>query len=325
MNTQTISTVDTSTDQQHNASPFIEANTQEVTLAEIEMNHTIPVFLKDNESLISHPEFIDLTIGIVHHAFSGETILEPNIRVSHPIMGRIPEAKHKAAKDLKDHETTIYYERMAFVIQIPTISKQVNGNTLTLTIGGIKAYNQDNIYRCKGAPEHFKVFVGFLNKVCTNMCVWNEGFCKTLKVSTSRQLESAIFEMVRDFCNSGYYSHFNYWDHLSDVELSEDQFAHLLGRAKLYQYLPNKMKANIPELLLNDTQVSAIAKEFYSNPNFGNPEGGAINLWKLYNLFTGATKSTYIDSFLEKGMNASAFIHQLTHALEEKEDFWFLN
>ena len=58
--------------------------------------------------------------------------------MSHVIKGRIPEAIHKPANQLLESDKTIYYERCAFVIEIPTIYETVNGNRLTLTIGGVR-------------------------------------------------------------------------------------------------------------------------------------------------------------------------------------------
>src|SRR5580698_9288118 len=102
--------------------------------------------------------------------FIGETILSPNYRLSHPIKGRIPEAKTKPAHLLEEHEKTLYYERMAFVVEIPSIKDEVDGSALSLTIGGVKSYSQDNLYGKKGSDEHFKIFIGFKNRVCTNLC-----------------------------------------------------------------------------------------------------------------------------------------------------------
>ena len=326
MNTELIITENnTQLKEEEPRSPFIEANTEKMELETIQRDHVIPVFIKDNEPTISVSDFIDMAVGVTHHVFNGEEVLEPQIRVSHPIKGRIPAAKDKPASELLDHEKTLFYERTAFVIQIPSISRQINGNTLFLTVGGIKAYNEDNLYRCKGAPEHFKIFVGFVNKVCTNLCVWNEGYCKSIKVGTPRELEVAIFEMVTDFSNSGYYDKFGYWEQLAEQELTDQQFAQLIGRAKLYQYLPREQKANIPELLLNDTQISTIAKHYYSDEHFGNPSGGSIPLWNVMNLFTEANKSSYIDTFLERGLNAHGFVEQVSNALLNEEEFWFLS
>lgn len=303
-------------------SPFIEANTEEMELAEIAENHIIPVFVKDNEPLISQTEFIDRTVGIAHHVFEGEAVVEPNIRVSHPVKGRIPEAKGKPADQLEEHEKTLYYERMAFAIEIPSITQQIKEDTLSLTIGGVKAYNLDNLNRRKGTPEHFKVFIGFVNKVCTNLCIWTDGFSETIEVDNPRDLEGKIFDMVTGF---SYSNQSNMLGKYQNYELTEDQFAQLVGRSRLYQYLPSNKKDQLPELKLNDTQIATVAKEYYSNEHFGGASDGSINLWDLYNLFTEANKSSYIDTFLDRSVNAYQFTSQIANALEGETDFWFLN
>ncbi|MFH5883678.1 DUF3871 family protein [Halalkalibaculum sp. DA3122] len=303
-------------------SPFIEANTEPMELREIEENHIIPVFSQDNEPAISHSEFIDRTVGIVHHAFPRETVNEPDIRVSHPRKGRIPDAKGKPADQLEEHEKTLYYERMAFVIEVPSITQEIRGNDLSLTIGGVKAYNLDNLNRRKGTPEHFKVFIGFVNKVCTNLCIWTDGFSETIEVDNPRALEGRIYDLVNGFSYSNLSNHLGKYQ---NYELTEQQFAQLVGRSRLYQYLPAKQKKELPELQLNDTQISTVAKEYYNNEHFGSASDGKINLWDLYNLFTEANKSSYIDTFLDRGVNAHQFTSQIANALEEETQFWFLN
>ena len=51
--------------------PFIEANTIEVKQKEIRDDMLIPVFVKDNEPLISHAEFIDATMDLTADVFHG--------------------------------------------------------------------------------------------------------------------------------------------------------------------------------------------------------------------------------------------------------------
>ncbi len=305
-----------------NQSPFIEANTEPIDLKELEENHIIPVFSQDNEPAISHGEFIDRTVGIVHHAFPRETIREPDIRVSHPRKGRIPDAKGKPADQLEEHEKTLYYERMAFVVEISSITQQIKGNDLSLTVGGVKPYNMDNLNRRKGTPEHFKVFIGFVNKVCTNLCIWTDGFSETIEVDNPRDLEGRIYNLVNGFSYSNQSHLLNKYQ---DYQLTEEQFAQLVGRARLYQYLPSSKKKNLPEFQLNDTQISTVAKEYYRNENFGSASDGSINLWDMYNLLTEANKSSYIDTFLDRGVNACQFTSQIANALEENTEFWFLN
>ena len=116
---------------------FMAANTKHIGLEEISGKHTIPVFAKDNESTISHQEFIETVAIVTEKIFGGEQILKPAVRVSHPIKGRIPSAIGKPAKELLEHEKTLYFERMAFAIEIPSISDRVAENGLNLTIGGV--------------------------------------------------------------------------------------------------------------------------------------------------------------------------------------------
>ena len=147
---------------------FIEANTIQVDLEHLKNECVIPVFAKDNESSISHYEFIKYTEDVITSVLSNSIQLKEEIRVSHMIKGRIPSAIGKPAKELLEHEKTLYYERMAFVIEIPEISQVINGNRLNLSIGGVRAYNQENLYG-KKSIEKFKVFIGFQNTVCLNL------------------------------------------------------------------------------------------------------------------------------------------------------------
>lgn len=117
---------------------FIEANTIEASLEHLRNDCIIPVFAKDNEATLSHVAFIEAVQDATNTFFSGEQIESPDIRVSHVIKGRIPEAIHKPANQLLESDKTIYYERCAFVIEVPTIYETVHGNRLTLTIGGLK-------------------------------------------------------------------------------------------------------------------------------------------------------------------------------------------
>jgi hypothetical protein len=67
----------------------------------------ISVFAKDNQTTISHQDFIETAYNMVEFVFQGEQILKPAIRVSHPIKGRIPEARHKPVNELQEHDKTL--------------------------------------------------------------------------------------------------------------------------------------------------------------------------------------------------------------------------
>ena len=42
--------------------------------------------------------------------------------------------------------------------------------------------------------------------------------------------------------------------------------------------------------------------------NFSRGDNPEIDLWRVYNLFTGANKSSYIDTFLDRSLNATELI-----------------
>ena len=304
------------------ASPFIEANTVQATLQDVNRNHIIPVWVKDNEPVISHAEFISSTLNTISEVFHGETVLKPNIRLSHPIKGRIPEAKNKAAIDLLEHEKTLYYERMAFVVEIPSITTDVGGNKLNLTVGGVKAYNLDNLYNRSGADQHFKFFIGFENKVCTNLSVTTDGYLANLKVKNLDMLRYSMMSLLKDF-NAVKLS--EQLQSFSQYELTEHQFATLIGRCRMYRHLPDNLKQEIPELMFGESQVNAICNDYYRDKYFCRSQSGNINLWNLYNLFTGANKSSYIDSFLDRSVNAHQLTVELQSAIMNRSDCWYLN
>ncbi len=302
--------------------PFIQANTDSCSFEDIRDKQIIPVFHKDNEPLISHSDFITSAEDVLSNFYCGDVILKPSIRVSHPIKGRVPEAKYKPANELYDHEKTLYYERMAFIIEIPSKSTELNGNILTLTFGGVKAYNLDNLYTKKGSDEHFKIFIGYENKVCTNLCVWSDGYVSDLKVSSIGQLKACIRTLLENY-NAPY--HLHNLRSLADYSLTEHQFAQIIGRGRIYQHLPKEIQKGIPPLLFGDNQLSMICKDYFRDESFSRDENGNINLWNLYNLFTGANKSSYIDSFIEKSINAYQFIDLIRKGLEGKSSCWYLN
>lgn len=301
---------------------FIQANTIEMDFATMQRHHIIPVFTKDNEPLISHVDFIQSTSDVIHHYFRGETILEPAIRVSHPIKGRIPDARHKPAQQLEEHEKTLYYERAMFVFDIPSICKDIDGQEISLSVGGVKSYGMDKLNNKKGADEHFKIFIGFSVKVCSNLSVWSDGAMLNLRVRSQGELMDALMKLVNGYNPR---QHVQAMQKLSEYQLTESQFAQIMGRARLYQHLPNDQKKHIPPLLFTDTQMGAIAKDYYQDQSFCRNEQGDINLWRMYNLLTGANKSSYIDSFLDRGVNAFEFSHQLQRGLEGNAANWYLN
>lgn len=303
------------------SSNFIEANTKQVALSHLKNDCIIPVFSKDNESTISHFQFIEQTHQTAKALFPDQFIPEPQIRVSHVVKGRIPSAIGKPAKELLEHEKTIYFERCAFIIEVPSVTQVVNNNLLTLSIGGVRSYSQENLYS-KKSLEKFKVFIGFNNMVCTNLCISTDGFSDDIRIGSILDLEEQINNLVSSYNQE---SHIEVLNNIAKYSLTEEQFAHLIGKLRMYTSAPKlESNVNIP-IGLTDSQVTNVVRQYYNCPNFKKEEDGSINLWNLYNLFTEANKSSYIDNNLERNVNAYGLIQNLGNSLSNQSYNWLLN
>ena len=304
---------------QKSSSKFIEANTTEVSLAHLKEDCIIPVFAKDNETTISHFEFVDATKEIAQNVLKA-TIESPSIRVSHQIKGRIPSAIGKPVKELLEHEKTTYYERMAFMMEIPNKQVVVNNQILNLSVGGVRAYNQENLFS-KKSIEKFKVFIGFKNAVCTNLCISTDGLLSEVRVSSIEELQQAILNLINGYKQE---AHLRAMESLSKYVLSEKQFAHLIGKMRMFHFLSKEERKGKFPLQLTDSQIGSVVKDYFFDKNF-KKNGSQINLWNVYNLFTGANKSSYIDSNLERNVNAYEFVQNLGNSMENKIPNWYLS
>ncbi len=302
--------------------PFIEANTKEVSVGHLKNDCIIPVFSKDNEVTISHHSFIEAVYDAANEVFRGERVDSPDVRVSHIIKGRIPEAMDKPVNQLLESDKTIYYERMMFCMEIPTIHEDIAGNRLNLTIGGVRAYNNENLYSRK-TYEKFKLFIGFKNMVCCNMCVSTDGYKSEVRAMSMAELYRAAIELFRSYSID---NHLEQMKRLQDYSITEAQFAHFLGKSRMYQFLPNKERKQLPEMLMTDTQINLVTKAYYNDDNFGRSgEDKELPMWKMYNLLTGANKSSYIDSFLDRSINAGELSNGICKALSGEDEYsWFI-
>lgn len=303
------------------ANSFIEANTELINMRELRDEHIIPVFSATNEPLISHHEFVDTVATEVQNWFATEKVLLPSVRVSHPVKGRIPEARNKRASELEPWESTLYYERMMFCIEIPSIFESVNGNHLSLIVGGVKAFSKDNLYGKRPSGEQqFQLFIGFQNKVCTNLCISTDGFKLTQSVRTLHDLKLTVLRLLHQYDMK---RHLQFMDSLSQLSINETEVAQLIGKARLFRHLPEEFTRDKFHLQFGDNQIGIVARELYTDASFGMT-GKDLDLWKLYNLFTGANKSTYIDQFVDRAVNAQHLMQEvIAHKKGEKQS-WFL-
>ena len=309
------------TEQPAKRSPFIEANTTEVTLDHLKNDCIIPTFAKDNEVCISHQSFIESVYEAARDFYHGETICTPEIRTSHIVRGRIPEAINKRVDQLLESDKTMYYERMIFNIEIPSISRNVNGNRLNLCITGCKSYARDNLSG-KMTAQKFNIAVGFLNLTCTNQCLSTDGYKEEIKATSSRGLYQFTLDLFGQYNVA---KHIHLMQSLGDTMLSEKQFCQILGRMRLYNYLPQHQQRTLPRLLITDSQINNVAKQYIHDENFAG-NNGELSMWMFYNLITGANKNSYLDSFLGRSVNATEVSVGLTEALNHRDEAysWFI-
>lgn len=300
---------------------FIESNTKSADLYHLRNDCVVPVFSKDNEITISHQNFIETIWNVAHKLFSYERIDQPEIRVSHIVKGRIPEAIHKPVGQLLESDKTIYYERMAFCFEIPSIYEEIDSNRLNLSIGGVRAYNHENLYSKKTA-EKFKVFIGFKNLVCCNLCISTDGYQSELRAMSIQDLFDAAIHLFQSYNTE---KHIQRMSAMREQHLTEHQFAQLIGKTRLYQYLPQSDRKKLPAMEFTDSHINAVAKAYYSDAHFSKEDDSSIDLWRVYNLFTGANKSSYIDTFLDRSLNALQLISGIGRAIEGDSQYkWFI-
>ncbi len=154
------------------------------------------------------------------------------------------------------------------------------------------------------------------------MYVWTDGFMGDVKVKSIGQLRAMIITLLQSY-NRQY--HLYNLEQLTKYSITEHQFAQLVGRCRMYPHLPQEIRKDLQPLLFGDSQMSAVVKDFYRDESFCRDGNGNINLWRLYNLFTGANKSSYIDCFLDRNVSAFHFIEQIRFAIQNQEQNWYLN
>ncbi|MFR4245848.1 DUF3871 family protein [Phocaeicola coprophilus] len=310
-------------DEMGNHPNFIESNTSAITLEELTNKNIIPTFC-DNTLTISHQNFIGAVSKVAEQIFGELTPVE--CRVSHPIIGRVPSAQNKKASELREDEKTVFYQRLAWVAHARNLTNTINGQTVNLCIGGVRAYNEDKLYRPQ-TPMKFKIFVGWKVRVCSNLCLTCDGFSGTIECMTEADIMQKASELFSGF-NPRKEETLGLLENLQSTEISEELFCKIIGRLRLYQFLPVNEQKALPSLNIGDQAVNTMVKGYVSNPNFGKKEGEIITCWNLLQLANEAVKSSYIDTWLDRNRNCTDFALGIQQAIEgnDTEGYsWFLN
>ena len=299
---------------------FLEANTNAITLEELAEQCVVPTWA-NQELTISHQDFINTVHDAALNVFAGETINNPEIRVSHIVRGRIPSALGKRSSELLDSEKTQFYQRLAFAFTIPSLHECIDGQRLELCIGGVRNYSDLNLYRANRGMEKFTIFIGWRVNVCSNQVLTGDGVRLNIEVMSLHDLYKAVLDL---FYNFNLEKDIQLLQSLTQTRLTESQFAQIVGRMRLYQALPSYLQREIPKLLITDSQINNVCRDYYNNPNFRH-KGNTISLFDFHNLLTEANKSSYIDSYVQRGINATEVTVGISRALQGDGEYsWFL-
>ena len=299
---------------------FLDANTNAISLEELASTCVVPTW-GSMETTISHQDFISCVHDAASDFYKGETLNTPEIRVSHIVRGRTPNALGKKASELLESEKTQFYQRLAFAFTIPTIYETLNGQKLELCVGGVRNYSDLNLYRQTRGTEKFSIFVGWRVHICSNQILTGEGTKLSFEVMDVKDIYKNTMELLYSFIPA---KDIHLMQTLSNTYLTESQFAQIVGRMRLYQALPQAQLRKIPRLLITDSQINSVCRDYYRNESFGMKDN-QISMFDFHNLITESNKSSYIDTYLQRAVNATDVAVGINNALHGDSKYsWFI-
>lgn len=304
--------------------PFIIGNTQPIEMDALSDMLT-PVFSRDNVETISHIEGISTITDAISTYFDGQQINAPIVRVSHEMKLRNRFGAGKMVQNLRPEETDSYFQRMMAMIEIPSVSADINGSPCHLQVCLVHNYADINLLGNSSQYQSWKLCIGFLNTLCTNGLIRSSDGCNlSIKVTNTADLYKNAWTL---FQNYEYKQHLDEMKHLNDTVIDVSTLAQFLGRARMAAALPTKMKKdlNLPEFILPEAQLNQMIRDYYTDDNFGG-YGHEITAWQFYMLLTNY-KNNYIDVFLERSANAYTISKGIAAAInkESPEWNWFIN
>lgn len=304
--------------------PFIIGNTQPIEMDALSDMLT-PVFSRDNVETISHVEGISTITDAISTYFDGQQINAPIVRVSHEMKLRNRFGAGKMVQNLRPEETDSYFQRMMAMIEIPSVSADINGSPCHLQVCLVHNYADINLLGNSSQYQSWKLCIGFLNTLCTNGLIRSSDGCNlSIKVTNTADLYKNAWTL---FQNYEYKQHLDEMKHLNDTVIDVSTLAQFLGRARMAAALPTKMKKdlNLPEFILPEAQLNQMIRDYYTDDNFGG-YGQEITAWQFYMLLTNY-KNNYIDVSLERSANAYTISKGIAAAVikESPEWNWFIN
>ena len=299
-------------------SPFILGNTKEIGLTELGDMLT-PVVSRDNVETISHTEVINTVFDAVSTFFDGQEISAPVVRVSHEMKLRNRFGMGKLVENLKPEDSDSYFQRMMAMIEIPSISHDINGSRCNLQVCIVRNYADCNLLGNSSQKQSIKLGIGFLNTVCTNGLLNCDSVNLAIKVTNTADFYKYCIELFKQY---DYKRHLDDMRRLNDTVVTVSTLAQFLGRARMAAALPTSMKneLGLPEFILPEAQLNNMIRDYYTDENFGG-FGREITAWQFYMLLTNY-KNNYIDVTLERSVNSFQISKGVAAAINHDDDTW---
>ena len=285
---------------------FIESNTAAISLEDLATKCIVPTF-GDMSLTISHQNFMASVCKAATEVFGPLTPIECRV----------------------DSEKTLFYQRLAWISHVRGLSRQINGQTVFLTIGGTRAYSEDKLYGRQSASK-FKAFVAWSVKICSNQMIQCSGNSGTIECLTEADIYQKAYQLFRGF-DPEKEDNLKLLENLHQTRISQELFCSIVGRLRLYQALGTEQQKSLPVIELGDQCINSAVRGYAGgNPNFGISESGdgSISCWDLMNLLNESVKAVYIDSWITRNQNATDFAIGIQKAIrgEDTEGYsWFLN
>lgn len=306
--------------------PFIEGNTDSISLSDLKTKCIIPTFGMTNELTLSHQDIAEGIYNAAAEKYGENNLSLMEFRVSHPISGRTPDAIHKKTNELLDHEKTLFYQRIAACLTVKNKSGILCGQDTDFTIGFVRSYHTTNLYGSK-VPEKITLFCGTRVKVCSNMCLTVNGLRDNIECLTAADVLQNTTELL-----DSYQAHAEQdneqLEGLGQTRINTSDFCRLIGRLRLFQALSVQEQHELPPMLLGDALCNEATRLFVSS-QWGLKEGqDSISCFELLQCFNEACKQSYIHNWMPKNLNCTELCLNVQKVLEgdnENPYSWFLS
>jgi hypothetical protein len=268
---------------------------------------------------ISHTEAISTVMDAVSTFFDGEEINAPIVRVSHEMKLRNRFGMGKLVENLRPEDSDSYYQRMMAMIEIPSISHEINGSICHLQVCIVRNYADCNLLGNSSQKQTMKLGIGFLNTICTNGMLSTDGVNLSIKITNTADFYKYCIELFKQY---NYKQHLDDIRRLNDTVVNVSTLAQFLGRARMATALPNSMKneLGLPDFILPEAQLNSMIRDYYTDENFGG-FGRDITAYQLFMLLTNY-KNNYIDVTLERSINAYQCAQGIASAINHDDEAW---